>query len=598
MAKRPINYTSRDFESIKNDLQNYAKRYYPSTFKDFSEASFGALMMDLVAYVGDQLSFYADFQANESFLDTAIRYDNVTRLAETLGYRNQGAAKSSGQVTFYMLVPVSTTSRTPDLNYFPILQRGTIITGDNGASYTLINDVDFTDPNNEITVARTDANTGNPTYFAVRAYGQVVSGQRFEETITVGDYQRFLTLGLSRFNISEIISIVDSQGNEYYEVENLSQDVVLSQTKNIESDSREAVPYNMRVTPVPRRFVTEFLPDGTTQIQFGYGSEDNLTGDVIADPADVVLNVDSKPYVTQTTFDPTNLIKTDKFGVVPTNTTLTITYTANTSATSNASAGSVTTIVAPNLLFSDRGSLSETIISTMVDSLEVENEEPITGETSELTSEEIKIRALGAYSSQNRAVTREDYISACYRMPSKFGKIKRVNVVRDVNSLKRNLNLYAISEDVNGNLSTPNSALKQNLKTWLDNYRMINDTIDILDGNIINIGINYEVIADLDTNKYELLQACNQAIIDNFLTVKFNLGESIFISDIYKVLNDVPGVTDTKNIEFTNKVGGSYSDVVYDIRSNMSNDGRYLTVPQDSVVEVLLPNTDIVGVIV
>jgi hypothetical protein len=310
------------------------------------------------------------------------------------------------------------------------------------------------------------------------------------------------------------------------------------------------------------------------------------------------LNVDSKPYVTQTTFDPTNLKKTDKFGVVPTNTTLTITYTANTSATSNASAGSVTTIVAPNLLFSDRGSLSETIISTMVDSLEVENEEPITGETSELTSEEIKIRALGAYSSQNRAVTREDYISACYRMPSKFGKIKRVNVVRDVNSLKRNLNLYAISEDVNGNLSTPNSALKQNLKTWLDNYRMINDTIDILDGNIINIGINYEVIADLDTNKYELLQACNQAIIDNFLTVKFNLGESIFISDIYKVLNDVPGVTDTKNIEFTNKVGGSYSDVVYDIRSNMSNDGRYLTIPQDSVVEVLLPNTDIVGVIV
>jgi hypothetical protein len=236
--------------------------------------------MDLVAYVGDQLSFYADFQANESFLDTAIRYDNVTRLAETLGYKNQGAAKATGQITLYMLVPVSTTSRTPDLNYFPILQRGTIISGDNGASYTLIEDVDFTDPNNQVTVARTDVSTGNPTFFAVRAYGQVVSGQKFEETISVGDYQRFLTLEMSRFNISEIISVVDSQGNEYFEVENLSQDVVLSQTKNIDSDSREAVPYNMRVTPVPRRFVTNFLPDGTTQIQFGYGSENNLTGDV------------------------------------------------------------------------------------------------------------------------------------------------------------------------------------------------------------------------------------------------------------------------------------------------------------------------------
>jgi hypothetical protein len=102
MAKRPINYTSRDFESIKTDLENYAKRYYPTTFKDFSEASFGALMLDLVAYVGDQLSFYADFQANESFLDSAIRYDNVIRLSETIGYKNQGVAKSTGQVAIYI----------------------------------------------------------------------------------------------------------------------------------------------------------------------------------------------------------------------------------------------------------------------------------------------------------------------------------------------------------------------------------------------------------------------------------------------------------------------------------------------------------------
>lgn len=597
MAKRPINYTSRDFESIKNDLENYAKRYYPTTFKDFSEASFGSLMLDLVAYVGDQLSFYADFQANESFLDSAIRYDNVVRLSETLGYKNQGVAKSTGQVAIYMLVPVAVNSRAPDLDYFPILQQGTILSGDNGATFTLTSDVDFSDSNNEITVARTDSNTGNPTFFAVKAFGQVVSGQQYEEQLTVGNYQRFLRLSLGRPNITEVLSVKDSQGNEYYEVENLSQDVVLSQVKNVDDGSREAVPYSMRVTPVPRRHVVEFNTDNTTSIQFGYGSEDNLTGNVIADPADVVLNVDSKPYITETTFDPTNLIKTDKFGVVPTNTSLTVVYTANTTNTANAAVGSVTQIITPKLLFRDRSALSEATISTMVGSIEVDNEQPILGDTTPLTAEEVKTRAFGTYAAQNRAVTREDYMNLTYRMPAKFGKIKRTNVIRDENSLKRNLNMYILSEDVNGNLSAPNSVLKENLKVWLDNYRMINDTIDILDGKVINIGIRYEIIPDLDINRFDLLEQCNRAINDNFLTIKFGIGESVFISDIYKVLNDVPGVTDTKSVELYNRNGGTYSNYIYDISANISNDGRYLRIPSDAAAEILVPNTDIVGVI-
>ena len=411
MAKRPINYTSRDFQTIKNDLENYAKRYYPTTFKDFSEASFGSMMLDMVAYVGDQLSFYADFQANESFLDSAIRFENIVRLSETLGYKHTGAARSTGLVTFYMLVPVAPSSRAPDIDYLPILQAGTTLTGDSNAVFTLIEDVDFSDPANEITVARTNTTTGNPTFFAVRAFGQVVSGQQFSEQITVGNYQRFLRLRLENSNITEVISVKDSQGNEYFEVEHLSQDIVLSQVPNNDSTTRSTVPYNIRTKPVPRRFVTEYDTSGNTFIQFGYGSSENLTSNLIADPADVVLDVNSKPYVTDQTFDPTNLIKTDKFGVVPTSTTLTIDYTANTSATSNAG-------------------------------IEVDNEEPILGDTAELTGDEVRARAFGTYASQNRAVTREDYISLAYRMPSKFGKIKRVNVIRDEESLKRNLNLY------------------------------------------------------------------------------------------------------------------------------------------------------------
>jgi hypothetical protein len=464
-------------------------------------------------------------------------------------------------------------------------------------SYTLIADVDFSNPNNEITVARTDATTGNPTFFAVKALGQIVSGQQFQEKINVTDYQRFLRVSLGRSNITEILSVLDSQGNEYYEVENLSQDVVLAQVKNVDTTSRDAVPYTMRVKPVPRRFTTDFSPDGVTRIQFGYGSEDNLTGDVIADPADVVLEVQSKPYITETTFDPTNLIQTDKFGIVPVNTTLTITYTANTTATSNASVGSVTNIISPDLLFRSRAELSEEIISTMVSSIEVDNEQPISGDSQQLTAQEIKIRAFGTYAAQNRAVTREDYMNLAYRMPAKFGKIKRCNVTRDEDSLKRNLNMFVLAENSDGDLSIPNNVLKENLKVWLDNYRMINDTIDIMDGNIINIGIRYEIIADPDMNRFDLLEQCNKAINDDFLTIKFSLGESVYISELYKVLNSVPGVTDTTNVEFYNITGGVYSDNVYDIDSNISSDGRFLKIPSDSAAEILIPNTDIVGVI-
>jgi|21_taG_2_1085346.scaffolds.fasta_scaffold00218_6 hypothetical protein len=597
MAKRPINYTSRDFQTIKNDLENYAKRYYPTTFKDFSEASFGSLMLDMVAYVGDQLSFYADFQANESFLDSAIRYENIVRLSETLGYKHTGAARSTGLATFYILVPVAASSRSPDTNYLPILQAGTTLSGESNAIFTLIEDVDFANPSNEITVARTNSTTGNPTFFAVRASGQVVSGQKFSEQITVGNYQRFLRLRLEKDNVTEIISVTDSQGNEYYEVEHLSQDIVLSQITNTDSSTRDTVPYNIRTKPVPRRFVTEFDTSGNTFIQFGYGSADNLTSNLIADPADVVLNVDSKPYVTDQTFDPTNLIKTDKFGVVPVNTTLTVNYTANTSDTSNASVGTINTIITPQFRFKDRSILSETTISTMVAAIEVDNEEPILGDTAILSGDEIRARAFGTFASQNRAVTREDYISLAYRLPPKFGKIKRVNVVRDEKSLKRNLNLYILAESGNGSFALPNTVLKENVKTWLQQYKMINDTIDILSGRIINFGIRYTIIAEIDQNKFDILESCTQKLQEEYLNVKLNLGEPVYLSEIYKLLNQVPGVIDTTNVELYNLVGGRYSDYAYDITSHMSPDGRYLVVPQDAAAELLFPGTDLVGVI-
>ena len=596
MATRPINYTSRDFASIKQDLENYAKRYYPTTFKDFSEASFGALVLDMVSYVGDQLSYYADFQTNESLLDSAILYDNVVRLAEIMGYKQPGSPQATGQASFYIEVPARATARGPDLDYVPVLLRGSRIASQSGATYTLNENVDFTDASNEITVSKVDTTTGNPTFFAIKATGQVISGEERQQTISVGDYQRFLRLRLSDTNITQVLSVVDSQGNEYYEVDYLTQDIVLQQFRNTEAD-RTAVPFIMKTKPVPRRFITEFDGLGGTFIQFGYGSSENLTTDVIVDPADVVLNVNGRTYTTDQTFDPTNLIQSDKFGVVPTNTSLTVTYIANTSATVNTAAGTLTTVISPTFSFKNQGDLSPTATNNVIASIQVENELPIQGDTSELSTEEIRQRAFGTFAAQNRAVTRTDYINLIYRMPAEFGGVKRANVVRDPDSFKRNLNVYILAEDNNGDLSAPNQSLLQNTAIWLNKYRMINDTLDILSGRIINIGINFRILPELDVNKYKLLDACYNKLLNEYINVKFNIGEAVYISEIYKLLNEVPGVVDTTDVEIVNKTGASYSGYSYDIDSNLSDDGRFLKIPEDSVAEVLLPSIDIAGVI-
>jgi hypothetical protein len=596
MAKKPISYTSRDFESIKNDLENYAKRYYPSTFKDFSEASFGSLMLDLVAYVGDQLSFYTDYQANESFLDSSIEFSNIVRNAEQLGYKMPGAPMATGICAFYVLIPASSTVSGPDLDYIPILKKNTLVSSEGGVIYTLNEDVDFTDSSNEVTVAAVDTATGVPTSFAIKAYGQVLSGQSFSKSIAVGSYQRFLRIPLAVDNVVEIISVTDSQGNEYKQVEYLSQDIVLKQVKNYSSDSRTAVPYLMRVEPVPRRFQTEFDSFGDAFLQFGFGSAENLTTSVIADPADVVLDVSGRNYVSDITFDPSNLIESDKFGVVPVNTSLNIIYRANTAASVNASVSSVNNVVDPRFIFKNQSTLNQNSIAAVVQSVQVDNEEPILGDTQALTAQEVKERAYASFASQSRAVSRSDYISLSYRMPSKFGRVKRVNIVQDKDSIKRNLNMYVLSENSQGDLVASNTTLKNNLKTWLNQYKMINDTIDILDGKIINYGINFEVIPELDVNRYQLLDACVNRLIDE-LSVKKNIGDPVYISEIYKILNDVSGVIDTTNVELVSKSGGVYSSFYYDMQRNISDDGRFLIIPEDAVAEILLPTKDISGAI-
>ena len=586
----PIDYTHREFTTIRQDLMEIAERYYPDTFQDFSEGSFGSIMLDAVAYVGDQLSLYLDYNVNESFLDTAYQRSNILRHGRVLGYKDQGRPSTYGQVAVFVMVPASSTGIGPDTKYIPMLKRGSKFTSQNGLNFVLLENLDFAAPSNPVVIAQSDASTNAPTQFAIKAYGNVVSGYFTQKQVTVGNYERYLRLGLGGNNISEIISVTDSEGNEYFEVDYLSQDIVFKEVAN-ENFKNDNVPSVIKPILVSRKFVVE-RDRLSTYIQFGSGKAGE--SEIVADPQNVALEAFGKDYVTNTTFDPSRLSKNETFGFVPSNTTLTIVYRITNPSNSNVAVGGVNTVSNALLEFDDRPSLASETVDTIRRTVEVINETPIVGDVANPTSMEIKRRIFDTFPTQNRAVTQADYENLVYRLPAKFGSIKRCSVQKDPDSLKRNLNLYVISEDQYGKLTQTNQTIKKNVKTWLNQYRMINDTVDILDPYIINLGIDFIVKAQAGADKFDVLNKCINTLSQKYNQGSF-IGEPFYISSVYEELKNVRGVLDVMKVKLTNKVGGSYADTLLNINNNLSPDGSYLLVPNNGIVEIKFPTQDIRG---
>ena len=588
--KVAINYTNRDYESIRRDLTQIAERFYPDTFQDFSEGSFGAMMLDSVAYVGDQLSFYLDYNINETFLDTAYQYGNVVRHGRILGYKNTGRPSTYGKVALYSVIPASTTGIGPDTAYIPVLKRGSRFTSQNGLSFVLTENVDFSDPKNPVVVAQTNSSTGAPESYAIKSYGNVVSGQFGVQQVEVGAFERFKRVRLSSPNVSEIISVTDADGNEYYEVDYLAQDIVYKEltNKNYKNDN---VPSILKPLLVSRKFQVAYEPEGV-YLQFGSG-EDGAE-EAVAEPQNVAMNIYGKSYVTDTAFDPSRLTNNRSFGICPANTTLTIAFRRTNPVNSNVAAGALNSIASRVLDFEDLSVLAADKLSSVRNSIEVYNESPIVGNVSNPTSAEIKQRIYDTFPTQNRAVTQRDYESMIYRMPAKFGSVKRCSVQKDPDSQKRNLNVYVISENTIGKLTKTNDTIKENMKVWINNYRMINDTVDILDPFIINFGLNFVIKANNSSNKFDVLDACVDRLGRKYSTPMF-IGERLSISEIYSELNSVPGVIDVVKVQVTNKNSSDYSSVVFDTRANLSPDGDYLLTPQNAILELKFPSTDIKG---
>ena len=609
MRAVPIKYTSREFDSIKQDLIDYIKRYYPDTYRDFNEASFGSLMVDTVAYIGDILSFYLDYQASESFLHTAVEYNNIIKLGRQLGYKFQGAPSSYGVATFYALIPAVTSGLGPDTRYMPLMKKGSAFKATTGANFLTTADNHFGNPNNEVRVARVDETTGTPTAYAVKLFGEVVSGRIAVENHTVSSFKKFRRVQLSALDISEIISITDSEGNEYYEVDYLSQNVIYKGVTNRDK-TYGSTTYSHSVGDqaaeilkpfvVPRRFTTE-RNRRKTVIQFGASSDVSLPKDMIADPASVVMKLPGKNYIQDTSFDPSRLVESDKFGVGPSNTTLTVKYRLNTTGNVNARVGQLNTVGFADIDFEDLSIIDTKQARAVIKSIEVDNETPIVGDVTLPNSVELKKRIYDTFATQNRAVTQTDYESVVYQMPPKFGAIKRCKILRDHDSLKRNLNLYTISENRGGTLTATNGVVKRNLKTWLQKNKMINDTIDIMDAKIVNLKIQFVAVGEAEASKYDVLAAAKQKLKEYYSRVA-DIGEPFFITDVYQQLKKVDGLLDVTEVKITTKTGSGgdreYSDIRFDIDKATSADGRYIEMPLNVIYEIKFPNHDIKGAII
>jgi len=586
----PINYTNREFESIRQDLLEIAERFYPDSFQDFSEASFGSLMIDSVAYIADQLSFYMDYNINESFLDTAYQYNNVLRIGRSMGYKFTGRPSTYGTVGLFVLVPASQTGIGPDRNYIPILKRGSRFTSENNLNFVLLENVDFADPKYPVVVARVNTTTGAPTYYAIKAYASVVSGYFSRSDITVGTYERFKRAKLSIPNIAEIVSVFDSQGNEYFEVDYLAQDMVFKEVVN-QNYKNDNVPSILKPFLVSRKFVVE-RDRLNTYIQFGSG--ESGASSVVTDPQSVVMEIFGKNYTSDTTFDPTRLSKNKSLGIVPANTTLSVTYRVTNPANSNVAVGSLNNVANAIVEFEDRSILDADEVSNVISSFEVLNEEPIIGDVSYADTGEIKRRIFDTFPTQNRAVTQTDYENLSYRMPAKYGSIKRVSAQRDPDSKKRNINLYVISEDSFEKFAATNSTIKKNLKTWLNQHRMINDTVDIVDPYIINFGIEFIIKPSAGVDKFSILNRAAGALKAKY-NVSLYIGEPIYIGDIYETLKQVDGVLDVIKVKLVNKTGTGYSNSSLNIDKNLSPNGDYLVIPKNAVAELKYPEVDIKG---
>jgi hypothetical protein len=616
MAERDIKYLSKDFSIFKQNLQEFAKNYFPNTYADFTDASPGSMFIEMASYVGDVLGYYVDTQLQENFLLYSKERENIIALAQSLGYKPKMATAASVTLDVFQIVPAigPTGNKVPDYSYGLIFKQNSEVstTGGSNVSFVTTRDIDFklsgsSDPT-VVTVYSTSG--GEPNYFLLKKQVPAVSlGTRKTIRFDIGAAEKFKTLRINDSEITEITECIDSDNNIWYEVPTLGQETIFQTVTNsslndptLSQDASEA-PYLLKVTKVPRRFTTRFINDNTLEIEFGSGILDEDDQEIIPNTDNVGLNLPQGKDKLDLAFDPSNFVYTKSYGLAPSNTTLTFTYYAGAGVTSNVPSN--TLVNGTNLIVEPTNS-TDPIFSLVRNSLAFNNPAPARGGKDGDTLEEIRINAISSLSTQQRAVTKEDYIIRTLNMPSKYGAIAKAYITKDevlnkqtVDSNPFALNLYVLGYDNNKKLSNLNRATKENLKTYLSQYRILTDSVNIRDAFVVNIGVKFDLVVLPNFNSQEVLSRCIIKLQDFFNTEKWQINQPIVIGDIMYTLTGVKGVQNVQNVEIENKYGtiNGYSRFIYDIKSATMNNVIYP--PLDpTIFELKNPNTDISGRIV
>ena len=609
VQNKDITYINKDFNDIRSQLINFSQTYFPNTYTDFSPASPGMMFLEQAAYVSDVLSFYLDNQIQETYLQYARNFDNLYDLAYMFSYKPKATGLEVVDVDFYQQIPAKVvgSDTVPDFDYSLRIGENTNVTSDLGGSFITQEPIDFTVSSSSdptlVTIAQ--VNNGEPTYYLLKKTRKAVSGNILSKNFIAGAYKEFPTFEITGINIANVIDITDDDGNEYYEVDYLAQDLVYDSLRNTNTNDpnnypNTDAPYLLQTKSVNRRFVTRFINNQTLQIQFGAGKPLQIDEEVIPNPDNVGLGLPFGQNKLTTAYSPSNFIFTNTYGVAPSNTTLTVRYLTGGGTNANINANSLTKISTVNTTFLN-GNITDTPLAQYVfNSIAVNNPDAASGGSDGDTIDEIRQNSLSNYNTQQRNVTADDYLIRALSMPPKFGVISKAFTTRaSIQDPDTILDLYVLTQDVNAKLTKSSKTIKQNLTTYLSQYRMIGDTVNIKDAFIVNIGVEFDIITLPNFNNNEVIAKCIAVLKSHFLTKKWQINQPIILRNITVLLDRIPGVQTVADLQIINKAGtnSGYSEYAYSISSATQGGVIYPSL-DPSIFEVKLPNEDIKGRVV
>ena len=603
MADKNISYLNKDFSDFKANLINYAKTYFPTAYNDFSDANPGAMFIEMASYVGDVMSFYLDNQVQENYLLYAKEKENLYAMSYVLGYRPKASYASSTVLDVFQLMPstIVNGAAVPDTQFGLIIPSNTSITSaSTGIKFLTTKQLDFTDIS-DATITFYDSNT-----FLVKKSIPVISAEIKVTTFDFGNPNKFSTVNIVDTNILQILDITDSDGNLWYEVPYLAQSTIYDKLANPTYNS-DQVPYLLTLRRVPRRFVSRLLSDDTLQLEFGAGVSNKSDSNIIPTPDNIQLGLVPGISDLLDNYNQTSIFYTQEYGLAPSNTTLTVRYLTGGGVQSNVVANDLTNIDISQVYFKS-GIVDDVIKNSVVST----NPNPSSGGKSADEIEEIRNNALYAHSSQLRAVTKNDYIVRALSLPSDYGSISKVYVTQDLNSNPQptvaptstsnplSLDMYVLAYNSNKQLTQATLTLKENLSTYLNEYRMVTDAINIKDAFYINIGVNFDISIVGGFNNQTVLQDCINNLKNYFNINNWQINRPIVLSEITVLLLQTKGVQSVVKLEITNKqdtTGITYSTLGYDIAGATRNGNIYPSA-DPSIFEIRYPDTDIQGRVV